>query len=135
MISRTTVRNSLRRALDGADPNKARYPEIRRERIMYPMKEFTHALFRTADKCRVVNGIKFRFPPAAVEHKEVQADLFFPRSKVRCIYSSGTGEIQCQEYTLRGAETSAPVKCTAETLPDVIHSFQPRAVIKLRKKA
>ena len=86
MIGRTRISKALTEALDAVDPNKAKYPEIKRERITYPMCKFTHALKDAASEYEQIEGVSFQFPDEAVERGQTTCVFKLAERRIRLTY-------------------------------------------------
>ena len=70
MISRKKMCNSLRVALDKADPNLVPYPAIKRSRITYPMKNFIHNLKQAVTAYPEIIESEFKFTPESISKEQ-----------------------------------------------------------------
>lgn len=75
MISKKLLSQTLREALEKADPNQMPYPAIKRARIMYPMGRFQHFLKDCVAAYPQIVGVDFKFDEEAIT-KELTVCVF-----------------------------------------------------------
>lgn len=137
MISKKKLTTYLRWALDNADPNQVKYPAIKRERITYPMKNFTHALKDVVSTYPQFKEVRFRFDDDTVSKELTVCILKTGSGRVKMTYDYKTDTVI---VTAIGADTDVTTETVSvDKLVETVGKYVPKAikkkvVIKIKRK-
>ena len=134
MIGRTRIAKALTEALDAVDPNQAKYPEIKRKRITYPMCNFTHALKDAASEYKQIEGVSFQFPEEAIEKGQTTCVFKLAERIIRLTYDFHDDSVIafCVGKNYEGAK-DFKVSELVEEIRDFFPKDEPKKVV-IRKK-
>lgn len=133
MISRSKLKNALREALDKADPNQAHYPEIKRERITYPMKEFTHALRDTVTEYPQITAVSFEFGEEEISGGLTTCILRTESRTMRLTYDYHDGTVKCS-CVGRDIDRVEKTVSVSDLVAELREFFPKRRVVIVRRK-
>lgn len=133
MISRKKMCNSLRVALDKADPNLLEYPAIKRSRITYPMKFFIHSLKQAVTAYPEIISSEFKFDEETIT-KQLNVCIFkTDKMRLRLTYDHKTDNVDafCIGQEIDGTSKSFNVN---DLVKEIAEYFPKREPVVVKKK-
>jgi hypothetical protein len=132
-VSIRKLKDALRHALDKADPNLAQYPEIKRSRIVWPMKPFTDELKRAVTEFKQFRGVIFEFTEEQIEHELTTCILKTETFRLRLTFDYKTKMVAC--FCVGKNIDGVAKDFIVTNLVEAIREFMPKKrVVKIIRK-